>query len=256
MRRESPQSSERDSTVEDFKNSSNNSDGESGEKPVREKLRDTKIEGQTIEEEISADASLNDGVDKPEATTDASGNRQLQRKRSIEDVEGASQDADKVESGRHVRKRSREAIPGSDIPIVPSTSEEKMDNAPAEKSSIRLVNGSKRSATPDTASDPMDEEKKSGLTSPKNKRRRDEFLREDEETKVSSGEVIPVLSTAVVQEEQKAGSDKTDSDEERKTKRSRDSSSPPSAKREENVPPKADPVAAKVSRALSLVLVH
>jgi len=232
-RRESPQPSER--------NSQNNSDGESGEKPVREKLRETSIAGQTKEEE--ATPALANGP----AVTDRGG---LRRKRSIEAVESADNHEAAVGSERHVRKRSREATPGFDV-AAPTASvvEAQMKDAPAEQANSSWLNGSggRRSATPDGENDPLDEEQlKSGMTSPKNKRTRDQVL-QDEKASAKSGEAIPVA--VVLKEEMRLGSKVADLDE-RRTKRSRDSGSPQASGITDDDKPQ--PSATKVTQTISI----
>jgi Ran-binding protein 3 len=216
QRRESPQPSETPTPSNlPSDDPSNNSDGESGEKPVREKLRDTTIAGQSSKEEApSASESQTREANEPATTTHTSG--RLRRKRSIEDVEGADKDAGAVERPRHVRKLSNDTAPASE-----STSEEAMGDAPA------TANGSnvQRVATPDLPADPMDEEEqKAGLKSPNGKRTRDQVL-QDEEVSTNS-RTTSVGVTGVSQEEKDVGSKKMDSEEERKIKGSRDSGSP------------------------------
>jgi Ran-binding protein 3 len=144
------------------------SDNESGgEKPVREKLRDTSIAG-------------------------ARG--RLQKKRSLEEIQGDDDAEEQQKEGaRHVRKRSREAVPGADVEIAAPT-----------------PNGAReaRPATPNASIETTDEEMEvqSGLTSPKNKRTRDQVV---EEAKAED-----------------AVADTSTPSEERKTKRARDSGSP------------------------------
>ncbi|KIW05937.1 hypothetical protein, variant [Verruconis gallopava] len=159
-RRESPTPSADPTNVpveEDISRSDNES---GGEKPVREKLRETSI---------------------------ANTRGRVQKKRSLDELHAADDDTDDAREGtRHVRKRSREAVPGADVEV-----EEPANGARSE-----------RSGTPDTAAERTNEELQSGLTSPKGKRSRDEAKTTD-----VSGDVA------------------TPSDE-RKTKRARDSGSP------------------------------
>jgi Ran-binding protein 3 len=249
MRRESPQPSEAISSSDRMAGDSPNpSDGESGEKPVREKLRDATIGGQARKEEAPGSAHVKtSNSDEADGKVTGNGQGRMRRKRSFEDVDADDGDVESVDPSRHVRKRSREAISGSDIPIT-STSASSSD-APLQNISTS-TNGSRkdRTGTPDTSSDPMDEEElqKAGLTSPKNKRTRDQVLRE-EEASANTVEALPTSVAAVIQEEQNLGSEKTDSDEERRTKRSRDSGSPQAAGQTEfALPAKAEASATKV----------
>jgi hypothetical protein len=194
MRRESPQPSKRPSvTSRASQESFTTSDNESGgEKPVREKLRDTSI------------AAPNKDEEAPTSGSDAS---RLRRKRSIEDVEGELEDAGSGDSVRHVRKRSRGNTP-----------EDKMETT-TEVAEPTHTNGTRghRSTTPDVECDRMVEEQKAGMASPKNKRTRDQVLQEEE---ASSGE----SASAAASVGDKEGTAKTG--EERQTKRHRDSGSP------------------------------
>jgi Ran-binding protein 3 len=228
-RRESPQpSSDRASTSDPAVGDiHSNSDGESGEKPVREKLRDTTIAGQSKEEQGSSGAHTID-IDEPAATSESSDDRgRLRRKRSRDDLERGNDEQEGTDTIRHVRKRSRETIPGADVPVHSAAAEASMEDAPSSTTN-GIANGAKRqrSATPGTSSDPLeDAEHDGGLTSPKNKRTRDQVMKEDEASG-SLGNAALSDYVAVGKEEQATTSDKTDSNEERKVKRSRDSSSP------------------------------
>jgi Ran-binding protein 3 len=123
----------------------------------------------------------------------------LQKKRSLEEVDADDDDNDE-ENTRHVRKRSREAVPGADVEVASAV------HPPA--------NGTR---TPDAEDEDM--AMQSGLTSPKNKRTRDQVFIEARD---APAEDAPTPG------------------EERKTKRARDSGSPqPSvdADRAAKIPP-------------------
>jgi Ran-binding protein 3 len=229
MRRESPQpSSDRSSASAPAANNpeNHNSDGESEEKPVREKLRDTTIAGQSTGEQATSEVQMIES-EQPSDTAKLSADRgRPRRKRSREDLQDEDGDEEIVDTARHVRKRSREAIPGSDVPIPSHAAEESMGDSPSATLNV-LSNGTEqRSATPESSSDRMEDgEREAELTSPKNKRTRDQVLR-DEEASTSSGKALPSGSASVTKSEKNAGADKLGLNEERKVKRSRDSSSP------------------------------
>jgi Ran-binding protein 3 len=227
MRRESPQPSSDRASASDPLSSDplNNSDGESGEKPVREKLRDTTIAGQSKGKHDAAEAHTVDSDESAAAAESGSDRGRLPRKRSRDDLESTADNQDAEDGRRHVRKRSREAIPGSDIHVPTNTGEEAMEDASSDVPN-GLANGTKepRSHTPETSSDPMEDDER-GLTSPKNKRTRDQVLR-DEEASTNFAEPLPLGTAAVRKEDHTLGSDKTDSDDERKVKRTRESCSP------------------------------
>ncbi|KAF2433595.1 hypothetical protein EJ08DRAFT_60568 [Tothia fuscella] len=239
MRRESPQPSEPSSSMASrmADDSPTHSDGDSGEKPVREKLREATIGGQTKEEKLEEEEETSrtrmhtSDSDEPEAKSTSGDRGRLRRKRSFEDVEGEDDDGDVAAgSTRHVRKRSREAVSGSDVPVpvpVPVTSTTTSTGPTNEQHTSMTINGSteKRAGTPELMADPMEEEDhKAGLTSPKNKRTRDQVLREEEAS--ANVEAVTTDDAATETENQKQESEKTDSDIERRTKRSRDSGSP------------------------------
>jgi hypothetical protein len=151
------------------------SDTEGGEKPVREQLKKTSID------------ATNDQIAPP--SDDAT----LRRKRSRDDDDDEEEEESLKNSSRHGRKRSRdndaespEAIPSDDAEPIQTDSE---------------VNGASttRSGTPPIEST-GDSALSENLISPKGKRTRAQFQRDDEER--------PITSTA--QAETIIPSDKTD----------------------------------------------
>jgi Ran-binding protein 3 len=187
MRRESPQPSGATPPSEPI----NTSDNESGgEKPVREKLRDTRIANQAMEDDTTS--------------TGSSAGR-LPRKRSLEGIQGdENNDEEPGKPGKHARKRSRS-----------NTLEDKMDSV-EDDTPQTVANGSRdpRSPTPpELSSGRADEAQPAGLASPKNKRTRDQVSK-DEESAVTG------LATQSPQKDNKLPGD------DRQTKRHRDSGSP------------------------------
>jgi Ran-binding protein 3 len=188
MRRESPQPSGAAPPPDGPSNTSDNESG--GEKPVREKLRDTSIATQAMEEDAAASGS--DGG-------------RLRRKRSHEDIQGdEDNDEEPGKPGKQPRKRSRSNTP-----------DDKMETTENVSSHI-VTNGSRqrRSLTPELSSSRADEAE-AGLASPKNKRTRDQVLRDEENASSESGD-----GTESADKDNKLPGD------DRQTKRHRDSGSP------------------------------
>lgn len=199
MRRESPQPSGQSPPSDKPVNTSDNESG--GEKPVREKLRETRIANQVMEEDRNASPGSSGG--------------NLRRKRSLDDIQD---DEDTVEEpgkpGKQARKRSRSNTP-----------DDKMDSI-EDGAAQTTLNGSRdrRSLTPDLSSGRAEEANPVGLASPKNKRTRDQALKDEEgvPTPSSNGS----LTTRAEDQENKLP------DEDRQAKRHRDSGSPePAAQR-------------------------
>jgi len=195
MRRESPQPSSA-STAPPSDELNNGSDNESGgEKPVREKLRDTSIATQAMEED--ANALSGDGA-------------RLQRKRSYEDIQDDVEDKDEEagKPGKQPRKRSRSNSP-----------EDKMESVEKAPQQV-ITNGSRdrRSLTPELSSSRADEAQQAGLASPKNKRTRDQVLRDEEYASSASGDAT--LTSESAEKDNKLPGD------DRQTKRHRESGSP------------------------------
>ncbi|TID23601.1 Ran binding protein 1 [Venturia nashicola] len=203
MRRESPQPSGQVPPSNGPTNTSDNESGESGgEKPVREKLRDTRIANQAMEEDMNKSPGSSAG--------------KLRRKRSLDDVQD---DEDNVEEpgkpGKQARKRSRTNSP-----------DDKMDSIEDGAPQI-ISNGSRdrRSLTPELSSGRAEEVHPVGLASPKNKRTRDQVLRDEEGAHTPSGD--DSLATQAIDTANKLSGD------DRQTKRHRDSGSPEPAAAQE-----------------------
>jgi Ran-binding protein 3 len=184
------------------------SDNEGGEKPVREKLKQTTIANPdnthvTSHPASDADAAKTTEISQPTITNNEAGDR-LRRKRSFEAVETADVDVESAaKPARHARKRSRDN-----------------DSNPPEKSNDSATNGSasKRATTPPRHSRPDDILASELLKSPKGKRNREQFLKDGQEDKASS------INHAVAPTSEKSGSEsgKNDNGEERGAKRPRD----------------------------------
>ncbi|KAF1813499.1 hypothetical protein P152DRAFT_473220 [Eremomyces bilateralis CBS 781.70] len=138
----------------------------SGEKPVRKQLKETSIEGQP---NITGENSDHDIPDAPEDSTKAAtagegstSRGRLQRKRSIEEVDG--KDADQTKPEKHVRKRSRD------------NEKDEGEHATSNAKTGEATNG--RPLTPSAMDLPSSEDDATNpLASPKNKRNRDEYLK-------------------------------------------------------------------------------
>jgi Ran-binding protein 3 len=195
MRRESPQPSGATPPSDEPINTSDNESG--GEKPVREKLRDTRIANQANEEDMT--------------TSPGSSAGRLRRKRSLEDIQDDEDNDEELgKLGKHARKRSRSATP-----------EDKMDSV--EEGTPQVVtNGSRdrRSITPELSSGKAEETQPAGLASPKNKRTRDQVSKDEEGATTISGNG-PLATRAADKYNKLPGDD-------RQTKRHRDSGSPES----------------------------
>jgi Ran-binding protein 3 len=207
--------------------SSTASDNEGGEKPVREKLRKTTItpsaagsKSQTSATDPTATAS--------DADDEASGDRmdgrtrvRLARKRSREDMDQSddidhSDDIDddntnKATFHRHIRKRSRD-MESDEVGILSahrkqgSESEDSVDARPG---------------TPNERLGKHAAMVQEHLTSPKGKRNREQFLRDDEESEVQTLNLVATKSTDV-QDLAAVGAKFRDDNEERDAKRQRD----------------------------------
>lgn len=193
MRRESPQPSGQALPSDEPTNTSDNESG--GEKPVREKLRETRIANQAMEEDMN--------------TSPGSSAGKLRRKRSLDDVQD---DEDNVEEpgkpGKQARKRSRSNTPDDKMDSIE-------DGAPQT-----ISNGSRdrRSLTPELSSGRAEETHPGGLASPKNKRTRDQVLKDEESAPTPSSDGS--LATQVADKDNKLPGD------DRQSKRHRDSGSP------------------------------
>jgi Ran-binding protein 3 len=181
-------------TINALKTSNPASDNEGGEKPVREQLKKTSIDatsnGQTIGSSGITKAIAASGETEQETAMDTSEGTTLRRKRSRDDDdddEDAKDEEISKGSGRHTRKRSRDGDAESPGLVSSDSAEDsKMDSE---------INGSAvaRSGTPPTAS--MGDDALSGdLISPKGKRTRAQFQRDDEDQTISS---VTQKSTAI-----------------------------------------------------------
>lgn len=193
MRRESPQPSGAAPPSDEPINTSDNESG--GEKPVREKLRDTRIANQAADEDMTTSPGSSAGP--------------LRRKRSLEDIQDDEDNDEELgKPGKHARKRSRSNTP-----------EDKMDSVEDGTPQV-VTNGSRdhRSLTPELSSGGAEEAHPAGLASPKNKRTRDQVSK-DEEGVISASDNGPLATRAAYKDNKLPGDD-------RQTKRHRDSGSP------------------------------
>lgn len=173
-------------------------------KPVREKLKETTLDAQAPPTQHKEDAPTNGAHGENNSGSDSDRGR-LRRKRSREDFEDEDAKHPEKKQERHTRKKSRDVTSpsGSDLesvkpikPLIPSIKE---DDSGESKRSVT------RKATPESGAS----DKKPAVTSPKNKRTREQA--EETATGANSAD---------------AGSDNSDqvsrSEDERTTKRPRD----------------------------------
>ncbi|OCK81899.1 hypothetical protein K432DRAFT_3988 [Lepidopterella palustris CBS 459.81] len=253
--------------------SATNSDTDSGERPVREKLKNTTIDSVPSDEPPTSDHPMGDAPNHAKEAMDEhsqgeydnqsssdSDRGRLRRKRSFEDFSGdhgADKQAEKPE--RHARKKSRDITHSdSDVGIRKASGEssvsridEQDDDEPMKSTEIpgtetEYSDGSKPNDVPSSqkmgttrpATPPTSESMAKGdgmVISPKNKRSRDEFLQgQDKEISPVSGESNKLDDTA------KANANGSSSEmakgttgDERKPKRHRDSDSPKPSTEEE-----------------------
>ncbi|KAJ9669826.1 hypothetical protein H2201_000212 [Coniosporium apollinis] len=246
------------------------SDTEGSERQAREKLRATSIAGLPIDNIPASDAPMEDAVTEGEANKGLSDQPaenmpigqhergRLRRKRSIEDVEEGhpTEEPPTGNAGRHVRKRSRDIRSSQHLSrsgsrktsgeqSVQEISEHEMPDEETQAAPKNtMMNGtiSERPTSPLAGSDQQNG--KDFLTSPKNKRTRDEFLLDQEKASKVENEPKPTSHDPPSTEVQNGltAQDKSAPAEEPKTKRHRDSNSPqPAIEREESTVTKIPP---------------
>jgi Ran-binding protein 3 len=202
--------------------SSTASDNEGSEKPVREKLRKATInsgatgtQSQTSAPDPNASAS--------DADDEASGDRmdgrprvKLARKRSRDDMDHSDDiNDDNVHNhsfNRHVRKRSRDT----------DSDEVENDSPHGKQSSTSSDSVDPRPGTPDEQMTTQVLEQH--LTSPKGKRNREQFLKDDEESEVQTLDAV-AMKPADEQDIAAGGAKPREGHEERDAKRQRDGAS-------------------------------
>ncbi|QDS69471.1 hypothetical protein FKW77_006301 [Venturia effusa] len=193
MRRESPQPSGEAPPSDEPVHNSDNDSGE--EKPMREKLRDTRIANQAIGEDIT--------------TSPASSTGRLRRKRSLDDVSDQEDDGEESgKPGKHPRKRSRSNTPDDKMDSIEDGAPQAIPSSPRDR----------RSLTPELSSGRAEEAHPTGLASPMNKRTRDQVSKDEEG--VSTALSDDSLATRTAEGDNKLPGD------DRQTKRHRDSGSP------------------------------
>lgn len=248
------------------------SDTEGSERQAREKLRATSIAGLPTDNIPASDAPMEDAVTEGEANKGLSdqpaentpvGHHErgrLRRKRSIEDVEEGhpTDEPPTGNAGRHVRKRSRDIQSGQHLSrsgsrktsgeqSVQEISEHEMadeETQTAPKNTVMNGTVLERPTSPLAGSDQQNG--KEFLTSPKNKRTRDEFLLDQEKASKAENEHQSTSHKSLSTEVQNGltAQDKSTPIEEPKTKRHRDSNSPQPAVEQEK------PTVTKVKRSL------
>jgi Ran-binding protein 3 len=185
------------------------SDNEGGEKPVREQLKKTSIDQDTIPSQNTSAAQPSNAMTSNKST------QGLRRKRSIELVDrDASEDENgHIVKGRHARKRSRD--------ITKDSSDEQSIKAASGTKSDASSEVDNRPGTPDDETEAHESSITERIASPKGKRNREQFLKDDDDIHVESlnGAVIPT-----VVEKDTIGSTVTaaSKDEERDAKRHRE----------------------------------
>ena len=218
---------------------------ENSERPVREKLKNTSIATATAQEPqspstINSDTAMaNDESTKLSDSTIEKGpteNNSLKKKRSFEDVEAADSSQDRsAHPEKHVRKRSRSREPEKSEDAISKDSEEQpygsgtdalVEHTAANGSEEVQMVQAERSSTPAAETDAMIEDNKDSLTSPKNKRSREEFLEDHAQDKVGSSRGHEKEKATSGTDVKKPAGDKGTPSGEPKSKRHRDSNSP------------------------------
>ncbi|PVH96575.1 hypothetical protein DM02DRAFT_631901 [Periconia macrospinosa] len=191
-------------------------------RPVRQKLKETRIDAKGAPDHTMEDASTN-GTNGDSYSGSDSDRGRLRRKRSREDFE-ADEDTTKQpekKQERHTRKKSRDVTSpvGSDFenakvvkPLIPSIREDEHAEPPRSTA---------RKDTPEAG----DANKKTGITSPKNKRTRDQAETEASTAADSAAELSENPDTT------------SKTEDERTTKRPRDGDDPATTKSTTKIPP-------------------
>ncbi|KAF2237013.1 hypothetical protein EV356DRAFT_512286 [Viridothelium virens] len=218
---------------------------ENGERPVREKLKNTSIAatisdpGSPPEPDLDTAMANDDSTKSSNMITGSEPKERgsLKKKRSFEDVEAAdnSQDHSKHPE-KHVRKRSRSREPESpeedsapqDAKMSPNTSgaDASAENSDQNGSKEAQMVQDKQPSTPSAEAEENMQDSKEGLTSPKNKRSREEFLEDHAEDKVEPTGESEKKNIASDINLEDLENDKGTPSGEPKSKRHRDSSSP------------------------------
>lgn len=210
-----------DTTIRDRASSEGSSDSEGGERPVRDKLKKTSIAGLSsktqagtdkgphpLQESISSESAQTDAI--PHATTSSRG--RPARKRSFDDLQNddtttASQvEADEPEpakNGHHKRMRSRDISSGEHVslagisengittPLEEEAEESDMDAQKAPGGPGVLIDATTNENINSIPAASTDAE---SMLSPKKKRSRDQFDKEDGST-LDTSEVQPPSSS-------------------------------------------------------------
>jgi Ran-binding protein 3 len=199
--------------------SATNSDNEGGEKPVREKLKQTTIAGlpqdvpspevdmEDVADEVPAGKKTPQGEKDAQSGSESDRGR-VGRKRSFDDIDDLKT-PEKPEPERHTRKRSRDIKAGDLEQYRKSSGESSVSRIDEHDGGDPMTSTESRPTTPSDSAT-----KAESMGSPKSKR-----VREEEERLPSNID--------------QAGVSKDDAVEERQPKRHRDSNSPKSSTEED-----------------------
>jgi Ran-binding protein 3 len=151
---------------------------ESEGRPVREKLKETRIDAQGTSDQAMKDASTNGTRVDPSTSGSDSERGRLRRKRSRENFEEDEEvkHPDKKQE-RHVRKKSREIISLKDVDVESTAKLSKPEIAPiGEKDSDETMQAQQPATSQgqDVLEDELPEKDVAGVASPKNKRTREQ----------------------------------------------------------------------------------
>jgi Ran-binding protein 3 len=164
------------------------SDNDGGEKPVREQLKKASIDENTLAKSAAGiepvGESKTSSIQPTEHLKPLETSPKLRRKRSIEDVErDVSEDENgHIAKGRHSRKRSRD--------LAESSGDNSTYEASGPKSDASSEMDNARGGTPGKGEKIKGPER---VTSPKGKRNREQFLKDDVDVQTQSlnGAAVP-----------------------------------------------------------------
>ncbi|KAF2665610.1 hypothetical protein BT63DRAFT_459192 [Microthyrium microscopicum] len=148
-------------------------DNEHRESPVREKLEQTTIDANSKPNDPSNDPSSATKSEDAMSTTESSGSGSLRGKRSRDEVDQDAEDGDQTDPKRHGRKRSRDGSSKSPelVPSVDAANTDTIMNGSASANATTTPPRAQPSSNTAEGDVPM--------TSPKGKRSRDQYLKED-----------------------------------------------------------------------------
>ncbi|KAK2765129.1 hypothetical protein FQN54_008828 [Arachnomyces sp. PD_36] len=215
------------------KDGGNASDNDTGERPVREKLRETSIAGipnapiqrPKSPDDMSMASQQSSAADGASDTSSVEGKSRSTKKRSIDDVQPEDQDGDSNtdDDGGHRRKRSRESTPGDSAENGKGTKVKDSNDTPEKASDETKKDSTTTTAPEDTHN--SDGDVPSKILSPKKKRSRDQFDKDLKEEATVEKEQAVKTSSEDVPENTEAPSDHAKKDKgEPEKKRHRDNS--------------------------------